>query len=63
MVCCRLRTIDKLNKVKEKEKQTKLEQAAVAAMLSSSPRPNALAPRAKSDPFASLKVLLLLPKV
>jgi hypothetical protein len=55
--------MDKLNKVKEKEKQTELKQAAVAAILSSSPRPNALAPRAKSNPFASLEVPLLLPKV
>jgi hypothetical protein len=63
MVCCRLRTMDKLDKVKEKEKQIELEQAATAAMLSSSPRPNALAPKAKSNPFASLEVPLLLPKV
>jgi hypothetical protein len=55
--------MDKLDKAKEKEKQTKLEQAAVAAMLSSSLRPNAPAPRAESDPFAGLEVPLLLPKV
>jgi hypothetical protein len=63
MVCRGLRTMDKLDKAKEKEKQTKLEQAAVAAMLSSSLRPNAPAPRAESDPFAGLEVPLLLPKV
>jgi hypothetical protein len=63
MVRRRLRTIDKLNEVEEKEKQIELEQAATAAMLSSSPRPNALALGAESDPFASLKVPLLPPKV
>jgi hypothetical protein len=63
MVCCRLRTINKLNKAEEKEKQTELEQAATAAMPSSNPRPNALALRAKNDPFTNLEVLLLLPKV
>jgi hypothetical protein len=63
MVRRRLRTIDKLNEVEEKEKQIELEQAATAAMLSSSPRPNALALGAESDPFASLEVPLLPPKV
>jgi hypothetical protein len=58
-----LRTMDKLNKAKEKEKQIELEQAATAAMLSSNPRPSALAPRAENNPFASLKVPLLPPKV
>jgi hypothetical protein len=58
-----LKTIDELDAKEEKEKQKETEQAAQAAMLSSSPRPDALAPRAKSDPFASLKVPLLLPKV
>jgi hypothetical protein len=63
MVCRGLRTIDKLNAAKEKEKQTKLEQVAIAAMLSSSLRPNALALGAKNNPFASLEVPLLPPKV
>jgi hypothetical protein len=55
--------MDKLEKVEEKEKQREAKQTAQAVMLSSSPRPNALAPGAKSNPFASLKVLLLPPKV
>jgi hypothetical protein len=63
IVCCSLKTIDKLDKIKEKEKQIKLKQAATAAILSNDLRLSAPAPRAKSDPFASLKVLLLPPKV
>jgi hypothetical protein len=58
-----LRTMDELDKVEGKEKQIELEQAATAAMLSSGLRPDALAPKAKSDPFASLEVPLLPPKV
>jgi hypothetical protein len=58
-----LKTMDKLDKAKEKERQIKSKQAVTAAMPSSSPRLDALAPRAKNDPFASLKVPLLLPKV
>jgi hypothetical protein len=63
IVCCSLKTIDKLNKAKEKERQIESKQAVTATMPSSSPRPDALALRAKNDPFASLEVLLLLPKV
>jgi hypothetical protein len=63
MVCYSLKTIDKLDKAKEREKQIELKQAATAAMLSSNPRLSALAPGAKSNPFASLKVPLLPPKV
>jgi hypothetical protein len=55
--------MNKLDKVEEKEKQIELKQAATAAMLSSSLRLSALAPRAKSNPFASLKVPLLSLKV
>jgi hypothetical protein len=58
-----LKTIDKLDKIEEKEKQIELKQAATAAMLSSSPRPDVLVPKAKNDPFASLEVPLLPPKV
>jgi hypothetical protein len=63
MVRRRLKTMDKLNEVKEKEKQREAKQTAQAVMLSSGPRPDALAPRAKSNPFASLGVPLLLPEV
>jgi cell division protein FtsB len=63
MVCHGLKTIDKLDAKEEKEKQKETEQAAQAAMLSSGLRLDALAPRARSDPFASLEVPLLLPKV
>jgi hypothetical protein len=63
MVRCSLKTIDKLNKVEEKEKQIKLEQAAAAAMLSSSLTPSALALGVETNPFAGLEVLLLPPKV
>jgi hypothetical protein len=58
-----LKTMDKLDKAEEKEKKIELEQAATAAMLSSSSRPDVLVPKAKNNPFASLKVPLLLPKV
>jgi hypothetical protein len=63
MVRRSLKTIDKLNKAKEKERQIELKQAATTVMLSSNLRLDALAPRAKSDPFVSLEVPLLLPKV
>jgi hypothetical protein len=63
MVRCGLKTMDKLNEVEEKERQMESKQAATAAMLSNNPRLGALAPRVKNNPFASLKVPLLLPKV
>jgi hypothetical protein len=63
MICRGLKMIDELDAKEEKEKQRETEQAAQAAMLSSSLRPDALAPGAKSNPFASLKVPLLPPKV
>jgi hypothetical protein len=63
MVCRGLKTIDELDKVEEREKQIELKQAATAAMLSNDLRLSALALKAKNDPFASLKVPLLLPKV
>jgi hypothetical protein len=59
MLCCGLKTMDELDNAEEKEKQIELEQAATAAMLSSSPRLDALAPGAKNDPFAGLEVPLL----
>jgi hypothetical protein len=58
-----LKTLDKLEKAEERERQIESKQAATAAMLSSSPRPDAPAPRAKGNPFASLEVPLLPPKV
>jgi hypothetical protein len=58
-----LKTMDELDAKEEKEKQKETKQAAQAAMLSSSLRPDALALGAKSNPFASLEVPLLLPKV
>jgi hypothetical protein len=58
-----LKTLDELEEAEERERQIESKQAAQATILSSSPRPNALAPRAKSDPFASLEVPLLSPKV
>jgi hypothetical protein len=63
MVRCGLKTIDKLDKVREKKKQIKPKQAATAAMLSSSLTSNVLALGAKTNPFAGLEVPLLLPKV
>jgi hypothetical protein len=63
MVCRGLKTLDELEEAKERERQMESKQTAQAAMLSSGPRPDALAPRAKSDPFASLEVPLLPPKV
>jgi hypothetical protein len=63
MIRCGLKTIDKLDAKEEREKQKETKQTAQAAMLSSSPRPDAPAPRAESDPFAGLEVPLLPPKV
>jgi hypothetical protein len=63
MVCRGLKTMDELDEAEEKEKQIELEQAATAAMPSNSPRLGALALRAENDPFASLEVPLLPPKV
>jgi hypothetical protein len=59
MVRCSLKTINKLNKVKEKEKQIKSKHTTQAAM----PFNILVLSKTKTDPFASLKVLLLLPKV
>jgi hypothetical protein len=59
MVYYSLKTINKLDKVKEKEKQIKSKQAATAAILSSI----LVLSTTKTNPFASLKVLLLLLKV
>jgi hypothetical protein len=59
MVRCSLKTINELDKAKEKEKQIKPKQAAAAAMPS-----NALVlSKTRTDPFVSLKVLLLPLKV
>jgi hypothetical protein len=63
IVRCGLKTIDKLNKAEEKEKQIELKHVASAAMLSNSLILSALALRVKSDPFAGVEVLLLPPKV
>jgi hypothetical protein len=63
MICQGLKTIDKLDAKEEKEKQKETKQAAQATMLSSSPRLDALAPRAKNNPFASLEIPLLPSKV
>jgi hypothetical protein len=57
IVCCSLKTLDKLEKAKEKEKQIELERITIkaTAMLS-----NALALLlTRADPFAGVKVLLL----
>jgi hypothetical protein len=54
-----LKTIDKLDKVKEKERQMESKQAAIAAILSNAPVPSLT----KTNPFAGLEVLLLPPKV
>jgi Lon protease-like protein len=59
MVCCSLTTMDKLDKVEEKEKQMESEQAATAAILSNVPILSAT----EADPFAGLEVLLLPLKV
>jgi hypothetical protein len=59
MVCCSLKTIDKLDKAEEKERQKESKQAAVAAMPSSSLTLYALALGVETNPFAGLEVLLL----
>jgi hypothetical protein len=59
MVCYSLKTIDKLNEVKEKEKQIESKQAATATMPSST----LVLPVTETDPFVGLEVLLLPPKV
>jgi hypothetical protein len=58
-----LKTMDKLDEAKEKEKQMESEQAASAAMPSNNPTLCALALGAKIDPFVGLEVLLLPPRV
>jgi hypothetical protein len=61
MVCCSLKTLDKLEEAKEKERQieTKCTTAKAAAMPS-----NALALLlTKANPFVSVKVPLLPPEV
>jgi hypothetical protein len=63
MVCRGLKTINELDEAEEKEKQIESKQAATAPMLSNNPRLNVLAPRAKNDPFANLKVPLLPPEI
>jgi hypothetical protein len=59
MVCHKLKTIDKLNKIEEKEKQIELEQAATAAM----PFNTLVLSMTETNPFTSVEVLLLLLKV
>jgi hypothetical protein len=59
MVRHSLKTLDELNEVKEKEKQIESKQAATAAMLSYTP----VLSTTKTNLFAGLEVLLLLPKV
>jgi hypothetical protein len=61
IVCCSLKTLNKLEKAKEKERQieTKYVTTKAAAMLS-----NALVLLlTKANPFASVKVPLLFPEV
>jgi hypothetical protein len=61
IVCYSLRTLNKLEKVKEKERQIKSKRIATKAATIPS---NALALLlTKVNPFARIKVLLLLPKV
>jgi hypothetical protein len=60
MVCCGLKTMDKLNAKEEKEKQIEFMHTSKAAATLS----NALVlSLTKTNPFASLEVLLLPPKV
>ena len=57
MVCCSLKTLDKLEKAEEKERQIEIERAAKAAVI----QIQTLV--AKTDPFARIKIPLLPPKV
>jgi CO dehydrogenase/acetyl-CoA synthase beta subunit len=59
MVCYSLKTMDKLDEVEEKEKQIESKQAATAAMPFNIP----VLSITEANPFASLEVLLLPPKV
>jgi hypothetical protein len=63
MVCRGLKTMDKLDEAEDKERQIGLRQAATATMPSNSPTPCALVLGVETNPFASLEVLLLPPKV
>jgi hypothetical protein len=58
MVCCSLKTLDKLEEVEERERQMELERAAAKAAATT----HALA-SSKSDPFAKIKIPLLFSKV
>jgi hypothetical protein len=60
MVCCSLRTLDKLEEAKEKEKQEEEKHATKAAATLFAPSSNLFL---MSNPFAKLKVPLLPPKV
>jgi hypothetical protein len=60
MLCCSLKTLDKLEEAKEKEKQEKEKHATKAATTLFVPTSNLFL---TSNPFAKLKVPLLLPKV
>jgi hypothetical protein len=59
MVCYSLKTMDKLDKAKEKEKQIESKQAASAAM----PSNTLVLSKTETTPFAGLEVLLLPPRV
>jgi hypothetical protein len=58
MVCCSLKTINKLDKVEGKEKQIESNQAASAAM----PSNTLVLSTTEIDPFTGLEVLLLPPR-
>jgi hypothetical protein len=63
MVRRSLKTMDKLDKAKEKEKQIKSKQAATAATLSNNLILSVLVLRVKANPFVNLEVPLLPPQV
>jgi hypothetical protein len=64
MLRCSLKTIDKLNKAEEKEKQQREEErTATAAATVSNKIPVLRLEHSKVNPFASLNIPLLLPRV
>jgi hypothetical protein len=63
MVCCGLKTLDKLEKVKEKERQMETERAATMATARPSSAYVLALSLTETNPFARLEAFSLPPKV
>jgi hypothetical protein len=63
IVCCSLKTLNKLEEAKEKERQIESEHVTVIANIKPSSAYALVLPITETNPFAGLKALLLFPKV